>query len=163
MIDSTTLLARFVNFDFPLVQVMLSIMRLGLRRMVISYDIACKYHINFLKRVRDEAWPLMTLEQQREFLSCNIIWLVPKFHLAAHIEGCADKFSFNYTKNVGRTCGELVESNWASLGTLATSTREMGFGHRRDTLNDAMADWNWRKAVKEGEVTNQRYIVNTYL
>ncbi|KAF8493322.1 hypothetical protein BU17DRAFT_59591, partial [Hysterangium stoloniferum] len=77
--------------------------------------------------------------------------LVPKFHLAAHIEGCADKFSFNWTKNVGRTCGELVESNWAALGMMATSICEMGFGHRRDTINDAMCDWNWRKATGESE------------
>ncbi|KIJ31226.1 hypothetical protein M422DRAFT_186291 [Sphaerobolus stellatus SS14] len=45
----------------------------------------------------------------------EIVWLVPKFHLASHIDGCADKFSFNWTANVGRTCGEIVESNWASL------------------------------------------------
>ena len=129
-------------------------MSLGLTRIVISYDIACKYQIHFLKRIGDLAWPLMTPEQQAMFLTCSIVWLIPKFHLAAHIEGCADKFSFNWTKNVGRTCGELVESNWASLGALATSTREMGFGHRRDTLTDAMADWNWRKAINEGMNSN---------
>ncbi|KIJ43297.1 hypothetical protein M422DRAFT_170042, partial [Sphaerobolus stellatus SS14] len=43
---------------------------------------------------------------------------VPKFHLAAHIEGCADNHSFNWTKNVGRTCSKNVESNWASLNGL---------------------------------------------
>jgi hypothetical protein len=42
-----------------------------------------------------------------------------------------------------------VESNWSSLGKLATSTREMNFGLRRDTLNDAMSQWNWRKAKGE--------------
>ncbi|KAF8581767.1 hypothetical protein K439DRAFT_1353103 [Ramaria rubella] len=83
--------------------------------------------------------------------SLTLVWLVPKFHLAAHIEGCVDKFSFNWTKNVGRTCGKLVESNWASLGLLANSTREMGFGHQRDTINDAMSDWNWHKATNKGK------------
>ncbi|KIJ30400.1 hypothetical protein M422DRAFT_128077, partial [Sphaerobolus stellatus SS14] len=53
--------------------------------------------------------------------------------------------SFNWTKDVGRTCGELVESNWASLNLLATSVWEMGFGHHCDTLNDAMNDWNHQK------------------
>ncbi|KIJ28705.1 hypothetical protein M422DRAFT_93636, partial [Sphaerobolus stellatus SS14] len=71
---------------------------------------------------------------------------VPKFHLAAHIDGCADKFSFNWTNNVGRTCGELVESNWATMNGLATSTREMGYGHRKDVITDAMNFWNFRKA-----------------
>lgn len=145
-----TIRYSFVNFDFALVQVLLAFLSLGLARFVISYDIACKYHIHFLSRIADAAWPLMTAEQQATWLSAVAVWLVPKFHLAAHIEGCADKFSFNWTKNVGRTCGELVESNWASLGLLAYSTREMGFGHRRDTINDAMSDWNWRKAIGEG-------------
>lgn len=124
---------------------------MGLRRIIVSYDIACKYHIHFLERIANMEWPLMTPTEQSQFLSCDVVWLVPKFHLAAHIEGCADRFSFNWTKNVGRTCGELVESNWASLGAIATSIREMGFGHRRDTLNDAMLDWNWRKATGESE------------
>ncbi|KAF8508438.1 hypothetical protein BU17DRAFT_56752, partial [Hysterangium stoloniferum] len=63
---------------------------------------------------------------------------VPKFHLAAHIQGCVEKSSFNWTKNVGCTCGELVESNWAGLGVMATSIHEMGFGHHHDTINNAM-------------------------
>ncbi|KIJ26616.1 hypothetical protein M422DRAFT_117298, partial [Sphaerobolus stellatus SS14] len=62
-----------------------------------------------------------------------------------HIEGCADKFSFNWTPNIGCTCGEIVKTNWASLNLLATSTREMGMGHWKDTLNDAQMDINWRK------------------
>ena len=126
---------------------------MGLQRIVISYDIACKYHIHFMERISNASWPLMTATEQSVFLACDVVWLVPKFHLAAHIEGCADKFSFNWTKNVGHTCGELVESNWASLGAISTSTREMGFGHRRDTINDAMLDWNWRKATGESKLT----------
>ncbi|KAF8497008.1 hypothetical protein BU17DRAFT_59393, partial [Hysterangium stoloniferum] len=127
------------------------IMQMGLHRIIISYDIACKYHINFMERIAERSWPLMTPTEQSLFSALIVVWLVPKFHLAAHIEGCVDKFSFNWTKNVGRTCGELVESNWAALGMMATSIREMGFGHRRDTINDAMCDWNWRKATGESE------------
>ncbi|KAF8507412.1 hypothetical protein BU17DRAFT_57448, partial [Hysterangium stoloniferum] len=107
---------RFVNFDFALVQVLLWIMQMGLHRIIISYDIACKYHINFMERIAERSWPLMTPTEQSLFSALIVVWLVPKFHLAAHIEGCVDKFSFNWTKNVGRTCGELVESNWAALG-----------------------------------------------
>jgi len=116
---------------------------------VVSYDIACKYNIHFMERIAHPTWPLMTKADFQALQQMEIVWLVPKFHLAAHIEGCADRFSFNWTKDVGRTCGESVESNWAALNGLATSSREMGFGHRRDTLNDAMSDVNWRKAVHE--------------
>ncbi|KIJ48789.1 hypothetical protein M422DRAFT_90078, partial [Sphaerobolus stellatus SS14] len=74
-----------------------------------------------------------------------LIFLVPKFHLASHIDACADRFLFNWTKNVGRTCGEIVETNWVNLNLLATSTREMDAGHRKDTLTDAKIDMNWCK------------------
>jgi Kyakuja-Dileera-Zisupton transposase len=140
-----------VNFDFPLVHNLRKIMGYGLKRVVISYDIACKYHINFLKRLTAPEWPLISSEEEHYLKSMTIKWLVPKYHLAAHVEQCADKFSFNYTANVGRTHGEIVESNWAGLGALATATREMGFGNRRDTLTDVMSHWNWAKATNEGE------------
>ena len=85
-------------------------------------------------------------QEDREILDrTDVVWLVPKFHLASHVDGCADQFSFNFTKGVGRTCGELVESNWANLNGLATSTREMGYGHRKDIIMDAMNFWNYKK------------------
>ncbi|KIJ30689.1 hypothetical protein M422DRAFT_186800 [Sphaerobolus stellatus SS14] len=125
------------------------ILKLGSKRIVISYDIACKYHIHFRERIAHKSWPLLTPEKLRQLDQTEVVWLVPKFHLASHIDGCADKFSFNWTDDVGRTCGEIVESNWASLNLLATATREMGWGHRKDTLNDAMLFHNWRKAITE--------------
>jgi len=143
-----------VNFDFALRDVLVRILESGIRRIVISYDIACKYDIHFMERITHPDWPLFTEKQLKQLAETEIVWLVPKFHLASHIEGCSDKYSFNWTQDVGRTCGELVESNWAGLNGLATSTREMGFGHRRDTLCDAMGDWNWHKATKEGRYSD---------
>ncbi|KIJ29838.1 hypothetical protein M422DRAFT_187903, partial [Sphaerobolus stellatus SS14] len=119
----------------------------GLKRVVISYDIACKYHIHFDKRISDHAWPLLSRKQHRLLRKKDVVWLMPKFHLASHIEGCADTFSFNKTKNVGRTSGESVETIWASLNGLATSTREMGYGHQKDTLIDAMNAFSFWKGV----------------
>ncbi|KIJ30681.1 hypothetical protein M422DRAFT_130969, partial [Sphaerobolus stellatus SS14] len=115
--------------------------------IVISYDIACKYHVHFRERIAHKTWPLLTPAELKKLDDSELVWLVPNFHLASHIDGCADKFSFNWTKDVGRTCGEIVESNSASLNLLATSTREMGWGHCKDTLNDAMLFHNWRKAI----------------
>ncbi|KIJ27639.1 hypothetical protein M422DRAFT_271180 [Sphaerobolus stellatus SS14] len=98
-----------------------------------------------------DKWPLMTEGQRKKLSRTVLVWLVPKFHLASHIENCADKFSFNWTTNVGRTSGESVETIWVDLNQLATATREMGYGHRKDTLKDAMSDHNYRKAVNEAE------------
>ncbi|KIJ55893.1 hypothetical protein M422DRAFT_132983, partial [Sphaerobolus stellatus SS14] len=125
--------------------VLSDILKRGLKPIMISYDTACKYHIHFKKRISNGDYPLLKPKERRQLNERDIIWLVPKFHLAAHIEECADKFSFNWTKNVGRTSGESVETIWASLNGMATATREMGFGHRKDTIADAMNALNLRK------------------
>ncbi|KIJ36825.1 hypothetical protein M422DRAFT_77334, partial [Sphaerobolus stellatus SS14] len=121
----------------------------GTKRIIISYDIACKYHIHFDKRIANGDYPLMMPKERRQLAKKDIVWLVPKFHLAAHIENCADRFSFNWTKNVGRTSGESVDTIWANLNGLALATREMGFGHHRDAITDAMLAWNFRKTTGE--------------
>ncbi|KAJ7508029.1 hypothetical protein B0H11DRAFT_1685302, partial [Mycena galericulata] len=63
-----------------------------------------------------------------------LVFLVPKFHLPAHIELCNILFSFNLTPFVGRTDGEAPERGWASANRLANSTSISGPGARRDTL-----------------------------
>ncbi|KAJ7880547.1 hypothetical protein B0H14DRAFT_3767250 [Mycena olivaceomarginata] len=51
----------------------------------------------------------------------HLMFLVPKFHLPAHIEQCNIDFSFNLTPGVGRTDGEAPEhahfqySNWKKI------------------------------------------------
>lgn len=74
-----------------------------------------------------------------------------KFHLPAHIMACQIAFSFNYTKNVGRTDGEAPERGWGNINGAAGMTQEMGPGARRDTLDDFLGDWNWKKVTNMGE------------
>jgi len=101
----------------------------------------------------NSSWPLLDEDELKRLKQIELVWLVLKFHLAAHIEGCADRFSFNWTTDVGRTCGEIVESNWSKMNGVATATREMGFGQRRDTIIDVMAHFNFTKAINEGMFT----------
>ncbi|KAG1797493.1 uncharacterized protein HD556DRAFT_1431147 [Suillus plorans] len=80
-----------------------------------------------------------------DYLTIN--YFVPKFHLAAHIEICQTQFSFNWTPGVGQTDGEAPERGWANINRVASSTKEMGPGARRDMLNDHFSDWNWKKVT----------------
>lgn len=80
----------------------------------------------------------------------DINFLVPKFHLPAHVEKCHRDYSFNFTKGVGRTDGEGVERGWSRINDLATSTREMGPGARQDKLECHMGDLNWKKKTMLG-------------
>src|SRR5262245_29351100 len=93
----------------------------SLQQLVISYDIACQWHKNFWCRM--EMYPRHLAFDHHRFA---ITFLVPKFHLPAHIEDCQTSFSFNLTKSVGRTDGEAPERGWADINQIASSTKEMG-------------------------------------
>ena len=111
----------------------------------VSYDIACQWHKKLYQRM-DNMPPTLQLNLRDR----DVTFLVPKFHLPAHIASCQWSYSFNWTKGVGRTDGEEPERGWANLNPAASSTKDMGPGHRRDTLDDYFGDWNWKKIIKLG-------------
>jgi len=116
------------------------------RRLVVSYDIVCQWARYLLARC--DIYP----ENRISSLPApEILFLVPKFHLPAHIAACQINYSFNLTPGVGRTDGKAPERGWSAANAIATSTREMGLGSRRDTLDDHFGDYNWRKISSFGE------------
>jgi hypothetical protein len=119
-----------------------------IKSIVASYDIACQWSKKFWTRMAaafPETWRINMSE-------VDIRFLVPKFHLPAHIESCQRSFSFNYARFVGRTDGEAPERGWADLNGLAYSTHEMGPGSRQDTIEDHLGDWNWKKITIMGKL-----------
>ncbi|RXW13753.1 hypothetical protein EST38_g12102 [Candolleomyces aberdarensis] len=116
-----------------------------LQLFFISYDIACQWFIHLLMRLAqiDPTCPLLRPDVEIRFL-------VPKFHLPAHIPTCRNRFAFMLTPGAGLGDGEAPERGWGDLNPLATSTREMGPGTRRDTLDYHFGDYNWRKIVRLG-------------
>ncbi|KIM66480.1 hypothetical protein SCLCIDRAFT_21951 [Scleroderma citrinum Foug A] len=111
----------------------------------VSYDIACQWHKNLYKRMDNMPSPL-----QLNLCDRDLMFLVPKFHLPTHILSCQWSFSFNWTKGVGQTDGEEPKRGWANLNAAASSTKDMGPGHHRDTLDDYLGDWNWKKLIRLG-------------
>ncbi|KAJ7745296.1 hypothetical protein B0H16DRAFT_1726862 [Mycena metata] len=114
--------------------------------LYVSYDIPCQWHKNIWERMK-------TFPREVHFLRGKIycVFLIPKFHLPAHIEACNVLFSFHLTRYVGLTDGEAPERGWSVLNPLASSTMEMGPGMRRDTINDAFNDMNHKKIVDMGK------------
>ncbi|KAG1853668.1 hypothetical protein F4604DRAFT_1686257 [Suillus subluteus] len=47
---------------------------------------------------------------------------------------------------VGRTDGEAPEHGWANINPISSSTKEMGPGAQRDTLDNYFGDLNWKKS-----------------
>lgn len=119
-----------------------------IKTMVVSYDIACQWSINFpgwMKTCFPETWPINSRSSD-----VQLRFLVPKFHLPAHIDKCHQDFSFNYAPHVGRTEGEAPERGWAKINALSHSTKEMGPGSRQDTIEDHFNDMNWKKMIGMG-------------
>lgn len=117
-------------------------------RIFISYDIACQWS--------KKLWSRMTKfppDMHADYASKRITFVVPKFHLNAHKTSCQVSYSLNLLPGVGRTDGEGVERGWANINPAASSTKQMGPGSRRDTLDDYFGDWNWKKVVGLGERT----------
>ncbi|KAF8797648.1 hypothetical protein BYT27DRAFT_7228903 [Phlegmacium glaucopus] len=84
---------------------------------------------------------------------------IPKhlvFHLPAHVAKCQIDYSFNLVPGVGRTDGEAQERGWAVANGVAMSTKEMGPGSHRDTLDDHFGDYNWRKITHIAETFSRK-------
>ncbi|KAF9463292.1 hypothetical protein BDZ94DRAFT_1321830 [Collybia nuda] len=134
---------RYVNMDYLYFT---SLKDTPLVELVVSYDIACQWSVKLWDR----------MGQYPQHLHCgpsdkrSISFLVPKFHLPAHIMSCQTAFSFNFNLHVGCTDGEAPERGWSHINPVAMSTREMGPGSRQDTLDDHFGDWNWKKTTLMG-------------
>lgn len=133
------------------------------QRNVHTYDIGCKYSVNFKERVTKSvggeladadaasrgSLPKDVLIAPSDFPSDFQI-KVPSWHVLGHTHDCILENNLRYTPLVGRTAGEGVETIWSVMNKHQYSTREMTHGHRRDVLTDAFNDYNWRKLTREG-------------
>ncbi|KAF7306198.1 CxC2 domain-containing protein [Mycena indigotica] len=134
---------RYINMDFMFFR---SVSGTDLVSFFVSYDIACQWHINLWERMAKYSNHLLSIDHGTRYF----VFLVPKFHLPAHIEECNIRFSFNLTRSVGMTDGEAPERVWAATNPLAGSTMNMGPGSRRDALDDFFNDQNHKKIIGLG-------------
>ncbi|KAI5988585.1 hypothetical protein EDD15DRAFT_2389281 [Pisolithus albus] len=133
----------YANMDYAFFSAM---RHLSCRVLNMSYDIACQWHKNLWTRML--AFPPA---MQLQYTTMRIHFLVPKFHLPAQIAKCHTLYLFNFLPGVGHTDGEAPERGWSSINPAASSTKEMGPGSCRDTLDDYFGDWNWKKLTGLGE------------
>ncbi|KAG1830659.1 hypothetical protein EV424DRAFT_1534995 [Suillus variegatus] len=134
---------RYVNMDYLLFSTLQHTRDIVV--LNISYDIACQWSKHIWKRM--SSYP-SAIHFDRTHK--NVVFLIPKFHLPAHIAACQIGFSYNLVKGVGRTDGEAPERGWANINPVATSTHEMGPGSQQDTLDDHFGDFNWKKVSNFG-------------
>ncbi|KAG2046734.1 hypothetical protein BDR06DRAFT_985459 [Suillus hirtellus] len=130
---------RYINMDYLFFSSMRSSQNICV--LNISYNIACQWNKNL--------WSCMSTFPHQYHIDHNhkvVMFLVPKFHLPAHIASCQTKFSFNFIKGVGRTDGEPPEHGWADINPITTNT-----------LDDHFNDWNWKKVCSMGTTLLRKY------
>ncbi|KAL0564360.1 hypothetical protein V5O48_017686, partial [Marasmius crinis-equi] len=113
------------------------------RRILMTYDVACVFHIHLRDRFETNFPDLAPIIDA-------MYLLVPKMHLYGHKEDCRFKFALNFLAGAARIHGEGIEPSWAETKQSGGSTRQMNHGHRHDKINDYHNFWNWLKV--EGAV-----------
>ncbi|TFY75854.1 hypothetical protein EWM64_g8158 [Hericium alpestre] len=135
----------YANMDYVLLSTLILTAQ-AILMLILSYDIACSFHIRFFQRLREAPDRL-----QFDFSGLTLQWAIPKFHLLAHGEKCQGPFSLNYMLGAVRTSGEGIESNWALTNPAALSTWEMSGASHHEVLNDVLGAINWEKTIKTHE------------
>ncbi|KAI5999770.1 hypothetical protein F5J12DRAFT_906675 [Pisolithus orientalis] len=112
---------RYVNMDCAFAS---ALHHSDVTVLKVSYNIACQWHKKLYQQM-DQMPPSL----QSNLHDWAVMFLIPKFHLPAHIASCQWSFSFNWTKGVGQTDGKEPEHGWANLNPAASSMKTMGPGH----------------------------------
>ena len=115
--------------------------------VAISYDIACQWAKNILRRIQDEKFPP---DLRDALLKCAVKFAIPKYHFRAHkMEGNTTYSLWLMLGAAISDCEEVERAWWKFEGTQA-SIREMGPGSRHDTLEDHFGWGNWNKYMTLG-------------
>lgn len=144
---SLTCSIRYSNMDFALMSTLIPSLKVGISRVLVSYDIACQWHKNLeLRLTKYDTSPPLQLSDLKYWRVA-----VPKFHLPAHGASCQLLYNLAFIKGAGRMDGERIEAGWAQTNSMATWTRESGPNARREILDDHWNAANWQKLVGLGK------------
>ncbi|KAG1722239.1 hypothetical protein EDB19DRAFT_1898224 [Suillus lakei] len=139
---------KYLNMDYFVFSALIGFTVTALN---ISYDIACQWSKKLWTRMDS-----MPAHLHVPHDTMQICYFIPKFHIGAHIAACQTMFSWNLARFVGRTDGEAPKHGWANINRVASSTKEMGPGSQRDTLDDHFSDWNWKKVTMFGRTLKRK-------
>lgn len=112
-------------------------------RVLLMYDIMCQYGVHLLDRFNRSPYLRMPPGIQ-------IYKGIGLFHVHGHQDSCYPRYAPNFIPGAGQVEGEIIETLWAPLIQIAGSTRAMSKAHRQETLDDHMADSNFKKMIKTG-------------
>lgn len=104
------------------------------------YDVMCLYYPNVMQRFH-ESTKLSIPETMR------LIGAIGLFHVHGHKEECLYRWATTYIPGVGIIDGEIMETLWAVLNMISSTTVTATVSHRTETLDDHIGDSNWKKII----------------
>lgn len=131
------------NMDYSLSKA-LSYKSQGLPSALVMYDIMCQYGVHMEKRFDHS--PYIDLPDGMEIYKG-----IGLFHVHGHKEDCFSKFAPNFIYGAGMVAGEIIESDWPFLNSVAPTTRFMTEAHRREVLDLHLNDLNFMKLLRSRE------------
>ncbi|KAI0028968.1 hypothetical protein K488DRAFT_57439, partial [Vararia minispora EC-137] len=148
---------KYFTTDYLVVSVMRHFMWLQL--LVVAYDIACQWSENLQEWLCRVLSRFAIAPHAAAFMACvlpHTVFVVPKFHLAAHKQLYQLSFNLTFTPGVGLTDGKASERAWAGVNPVAASMKEMGPGSAHNTMEDRCGFWNWQKHCGIGMSSTNR-------
>lgn len=112
----------------------------GIKRIILYYDIMCQFWTNLKKRFKNN--PHIDLPPKLEILRA-----IGLFHVHGHKDECFARFAPTFIPGAGQVDGEILETLWAVLNGIATSTRRQSIAYRTETMDDHMNDSNYKKLI----------------
>lgn len=135
-------LYRYINTDYAFASSIVNDVDLGIRQLLVTYDIGCQWGINLRRRLTTYPPPLNIDLDKLVFRVA-----VPKLHLVGHGASCQGPYNLVLMDGVGLTHGEGIETVWSHSTSLAIWSRENGPAARHQILDDHWGGWNWRKVI----------------
>ncbi|KAJ7053090.1 hypothetical protein C8F01DRAFT_1331342 [Mycena amicta] len=144
---------RYANMDYVL---MSALRDARVKRLVLSYDIACQWKIYLAERARRITAATDIPTNLDDF---EIDFGLPVWHAIVHEASCQADNSLSFLRGVGRTDGEGIERTWAIVNPVSFATKEMGEGNHHDTIEDKIDHINFEKNIQQGEALSRKLIV----
>lgn len=107
---------------------------------VVFYDVVCQYWKKLVFRLRSGQY--LGLDPDK-----ILRYALGQWHVHGHQRQCYYKFAPIFIPGAGWVDGEIIETVWPPLNDAAASNKGMGNGHRQESLDFLMGDWNWKKVV----------------
>ncbi len=102
----------------------------------LIYDIICQYFIHLRDRIGH-----LLLDR------LEIDWAIGLFHVHDHKDQCFHRFASSFIHSSGVVAGEILESLWANLNTIAHTTQTATLTHWVEVINDYATNSNHKKAL----------------